>query len=61
MSFVEVIVSWHVVVFSENVIVAAELPGDAIATTAPTVSITARTAARESFLIAFLSRPPGPR
>ena len=61
MSFVEVIVSWQVVVFSENVIVAAELPGEpvgaAIAATAPTVSITARTAARKSFLIASFLGP----
>src|SRR5215218_3874182 len=62
MSFVEVIVNWHVVVFSENVIVAAELPGEpvgaAIAPTAPTVSITTTTAPRKSFRIAFLPRPP---
>src|SRR5215204_4244935 len=53
MSFVEVIVSWQVVVFSENVIVAAELPGEPVgAATAPTASITARTAGRKSFLMA---------
>jgi hypothetical protein len=61
MSFVEVIVNWHVVVFSENVIVAAELPGESVgaatAATAPTVSITPRTAATKSFLIASLSPP----
>ena len=40
MSLLELIVNWHVAVFSENVIVASELgDGAATATTAPTVSI----------------------
>jgi len=58
MSFVEVIVSCHVVVFSENVIEASELPGPANAPTAPTLSITARTPAKKSFRMTFLPGSP---